>query len=296
MSQGNVRLGFAGLGIMGTGMALNLYSAGFDLTVWNRSPAKATPFASLGVPVAPSVEQLAESVDVLFICLSDTPDVEVVGRAVLGVMRAGSILVDHSTISPSATRELAAEAAEHGVTWIDAPVSGGNEGAENGTLAIMVGGPEDAVEAISPYLDVMGSSTVRMGPAGTGQTTKLANQILCVVNQLASSEALLLAEQAGLDLHKVIEAVGGGAAGSWMLANRGPQMADGYWGPGFTIDLQQKDLRLVMEEAGRLGVPLQGTELVQSLYSSLQAEGLGGDGNHALVKAVARLVPESKLR
>ncbi len=296
MSEGNARVGFAGLGIMGTGMALNLYKAGVDLTVWNRSPAKAAPFVSLGVPVALSVNELAAAVDVLFICLSDTPDVEAVGRAVFGDMRPGSILVDHSTISPSATRELATEAAEYGVTWIDAPVSGGNEGAENGTLAIMVGGPQDAVETIAPYLDVMGSSTVRMGLAGTGQTTKLVNQILCVVNQLASSEALLLAEQAGLDLHDVIAAVGGGAAGSWMLANRGPQMADGYWGPGFTIDLQQKDLRLVLEEATRLGVPLQGTELVHGMYSSLQDEGLGGDGNHALVKAVARLVPESKLK
>ena len=288
-------LGFVGLGIMGSGMAANLLKADLPLQVWNRTHSRTIPLVEAGAMSADSLEAIASSVDVLLMCLGDTPDVEAVAALALPHMMPGSIVVDHSTIAPGATRELAEKAAQYGVQWVDAPVSGGNEGATNGTLSIMVGAAQLDFETVLPYLEHMGSSIVHMGPVGSGQTTKLVNQILVVVNQLAVSEALLFAEQAGLNLESTIAAVAGGAAGSWMLSNRGPQMAEGYWEPGFTIDLQQKDLRLVIEAANDLEVPLPGTSLVHGLYTKLQEDGRGGEGNHALVKAIAALVSRSEL-
>ena len=231
--------------------------------------------------------------DIVFVCVSDTPDVEEVvfgDHGVIHEMPEGGVLVDHSTISPVATGDMAARAAERGVTWVDAPVSGGSEGAERGTLAVMVGGPEEALVRVRPYMDAYSSSVVHVGDLpGSGQTVKAVNQILVVVNQLAASEALMLAQAAGLDLAKTLAAVEGGAAGSWMLSNRGPQMIARDWRPGFTIDLQQKDLRLVLEAADELGVSLPATSLVFQLYRSLQQRGLGAEGNHALVKAYENL-------
>jgi 3-hydroxyisobutyrate dehydrogenase len=201
-----------------------------------------------------------------------------------------AVLVDHSTISPGATRQFAARAAEQGVEWVDAPVSGGSEGAEQGTLAVMAGGAAEALERVRPYIEAYSTSIVHVGEeAGSGQMVKAVNQVLVVVNQLAASEALLLADAAGLDLRKTLSAVEGGAAGSWMLSNRGPQMIERDWRPGFTIDLQQKDLRLVLETADELGVPLPGVAMVFQLYRSLQTRGLGAEGNHALVKALENL-------
>jgi 3-hydroxyisobutyrate dehydrogenase len=284
------RLGFIGLGIMGHGMAANLLSAGYELTVWNRTPEKAV---DLVCDVAMSPRDLGEASDVVFVCVSDTPDVEEVVFGDSGAIHGlteGGLIVDHSTISPRATRAFARRAAELGIGWLDAPVSGGSEGAQNGTLAVMAGGPSEALERARPFMEAYSMSVVHVGETpGSGQMVKAVNQAICVLNILAVSEALLLARGAGLDLDKTLAAVEGGAAASWILTNRGPQMIDRYWEPGFTIDLQQKDLRLVLEAADELGIPMPGVALVFQLYRALQAQGLGAEGNHALVKALEEL-------
>jgi 3-hydroxyisobutyrate dehydrogenase len=257
------RLGFIGLGIMGHGMASNLLFSGNPVMVWNRTPEKAV---DLVCDVAASPRDLGQQSDVVMVSVSNTSAVEDVVFGESGAiegLRDGAIIVDHSTISPRAAKDFAFRAADQGVLWLDAPVSGGSEGAVNGTLAIMVGGSAEALEVVRPYLETYSKSIVHVGPEpGDGQMVKLMNQILVVVNQLAVSEALLLGEAAGIDLATAITAVEGGAAGSWMLSNRGPQMVARDWRPGFTIDLQQKDLRLVLETADELGVPLPGVALV----------------------------------
>jgi len=283
-------VGFIGIGIMGSGMARNLVAAGHDVVVWNRTRSKAEAIES--ATVADSPADVARRCEIVTICVSDTPDVvEVVegGAGVLAGASEGTLIVDHSTISPSATIDLAARCSESGVSWIDAPVSGGSEGAARGTLSVMVGGKAADLERARPYMEAYSSSITHVGPVGAGQTVKLVNQVLVVINQLAASEALLLAQAAGVDLKAALEAVEGGAAGSWMLSNRGPQMIERDWRPGFTIDLQQKDLRLVLEAADELGVALPGTALVFQLYRALQRRGLGSEGNHALVKALEEL-------
>jgi 3-hydroxyisobutyrate dehydrogenase len=284
------RLGFIGLGIMGRGMAANLVGAGHRLTVWNRTTGKAD---GLDVNVVEDATSVGPESDIVFVCVSDTPDVEEVvfgDRGVIHGMTEGDTLVDHSTISPMATRDFADRAEELGVTWVDAPVSGGSEGAQRGTLAVMAGGPGQAVERVWPFMESYSSSIVHVGEEpGSGQMVKAVNQVLVVLNQLAASEALMLADAAGLDLKKTLSAVEGGAAGSWMLSNRGPQMIERDWSPGFTIDLQQKDLRLVLEAADEVGAAMPGTALVHQLYRALQARGLGSEGNHALVKALEHL-------
>lgn len=284
-----MRVGFIGLGIMGQGMALNLVAKGHDVVVWNRTASKAEALAEAGAAVAATPRDVAAACDIVAICVSDTPDVEAVLTGADGIhagLRAGTLVIDHSTISPSATVRFAAAVAEVGATWVDAPVSGGSEGAQRGTLSIMVGGTDADVERARPVMEAYGTTITHVGPVGAGQKVKLVNQVLVVVTQLAVSEGLLLAEAADLDLDATLSAVTGGAAGSWMLANRGPQMAERDWRPGFTIDLQQKDLRLVLEAADELGVPLPGTSLVFQFYRALQARGLGSEGNHALVKAL----------
>ena len=284
------RVGYVGLGIMGRGMAANLIEAGQGLTVWNRTPSKAE---GLDARVASSPREVGTESDVVFVCVSDTPDVEEVVFGDFGVihgMTDGDVLVDHSTISPAATRDFASQAEQMGVAWVDAPVSGGSEGAANGTLAVMAGGDRAALDRVEPLMEAYSSSIVHVGQEpGSGQMVKAVNQILVVLNQLAASEALMLADAADLDLRTTLAAVEGGAAGSWMLSNRGPQMIKRDWSPGFTIDLQQKDLRLVLEAADELGVPMPGVALVYQLYRSLQARGLGDEGNHALVKALENL-------
>jgi 3-hydroxyisobutyrate dehydrogenase len=285
-------VGFIGLGIMGRGMARNLLEAGHHTVVWNRTTARMDPLVEAGAERAASPADVADRAPIVMICVSDTPDVEAVVRGEEGILASTSdrtLVVDHSTISPHATRELAAEVAARGGSWIDAPVSGGSEGAERGTLSVMVGGDGPDVERALPYLQAFGSTITHVGPVGSGQLVKLVNQILVVVNELAVSEALLFAQASGLDLRKTLDAVAGGAAGSWMLSNRGPQMIERDWRPGFTIDLQQKDLRLVLEAAEQVGVPAIATALVSNLYRTLQHRGLGEEGNHALVKALEEM-------
>ena len=282
-------VGFIGLGIMGAGMAANLLKDGHDLTIWNRTASRMTPLVDLGAIAAASPAEVAEQCDIIMICVSDTPDVKQVvlgDHGVLEGITAGTLIVDHSTISPSATIELADATKAKSAHWLDAPVSGGSEGAINGTLSIMIGGDATQLERAMPYLKSVGTTITHVGDQGAGQLAKVVNQILVVGNQLAVSEALLVAQAGGLDLNKTLDAVKGGAAGSWMLANRGPQMVVRDWTPGFTIDLQQKDLRLVLEAANDLGVPVPGTSLIYQLYRALQTQGLGSEGNHALVKAL----------
>jgi 3-hydroxyisobutyrate dehydrogenase len=287
------RVGFIGLGIMGRGMARNLLDAGFALSVWNRTAGRDEELVAAGATRADSPAAVAEASDVVISCVSDTPDVRQVLVGDDGVVQgaaAGSLVVDCSTISPSVTRELADTLAERDIAMLDAPVSGGSEGAARGTLSIMVGGPAAQVERARPLLDAMGSTVTHVGDDhGAGQAVKLVNQILVVHAMLGVSEALLLAAAEGLDLQRTLDAVSGGAAGSWMLANRGPQVIERDWSPGFTIDLQQKDLRLVLEAFERLRLPAVGTSLISQLYATLQRRGLGGEGNHALVKALEHL-------
>lgn len=284
------KIGFIGLGIMGSGMVGNLVGAGHDVVVWNRTRAKAE--AIEGVDIASSPAEVALACSVVMMCVSDTPDVRQVVEGDGGVLEGltdGALVVDHSTISPSATVELAELVAGRGAAWVDAPVSGGSEGAQRGTLSIMVGGDSADVERSRAYMDAYGATITHVGGIGAGQTVKLVNQILVVINQWAASEALLLAEAAGVDLEAALAAVEGGAAGSWMLSNRGPQMIRRDWRPGFTIDLQQKDLRLVLQTADELGLALPGTALVFQMYRALQRRGLGPEGNHALVKALEEM-------
>lgn len=287
-----MKIGYAGMGIMGRGMAANMLRAGHDVTVWNRTRSRTESLVSRGAAVAETPAALAAACDIIMMCVSDTPDVEDVTFGPSGLAEglvAGKLIVDHSTISASVTKSLAAKVAELGAEWVDAPVSGGSEGAENGTLSIMVGGDANSIARAKPFMEAYGSSITHVGPTGSGQMVKLVNQVLVVVNGLAVSEALLLAQAGGLDLDATIAAVKGGGAGSWMLANRGPQIVERDWRPGFTIDLQQKDLRLVLESADELAVPLPATSLVFQMYRALQRRGLGDEGNHALVKALEEM-------
>ncbi len=285
-------IGFIGLGIMGRGMARNLLKAGFPLVVWNRTASRMEPLLKAGARAAQSPADLAGQCDIIITCVSDTPDVEAVILGETGVIhgaRPGSLVIDTSTISPTVTRRMAERLAERDVHMLDAPISGGSEGAARGTLSIMVGGEEPDFQRALPALQAMGTRITLVGGHGAGQTVKLMNQILVVGNALAISEAFMFGEAAGVDLPKALEAVEAGAAGSWMLSHRGPQILARDWRPGFTIDLQQKDLRLVLAAADDVGAPVMGVGLVFQLYRTLQARGLGDEGNHALIKALENL-------
>jgi 3-hydroxyisobutyrate dehydrogenase len=286
------RVGFVGLGIMGRGMASNLRKAGFELRVWNRTASRMEELAQAGAIATGSPAELAAHSDVIIVCVSDTPDVVEVILGEQGVIqgaRPGALVIDMSTISPQVTQEIAARLDERGIHMLDAPVSGGSEGAARGTLSIMVGGDTAQLERARPVLQAMGKTITHVGDHGSGQTVKLVNQILVVGHALAMSEALLFAQAGGVDLQRALDAVSQGAAGSWMLSNRGPQILARDWRPGFTIDLQQKDLRLVLSAAEQMGVPALASSLISNLYRTLQARGLGGEGNHALIKALEAL-------
>lgn len=286
------RIGFIGLGIMGRGMAANLLKAGFSVRVWNRTASRIDALVAAGAEAGASPADVAANSDIIITCVSDTPDVEAVVLGDDGVIhgvKEGALLVDCSTISPKVTQEIAALLAEKGVHMLDAPISGGSEGAANGTLSIMVGGDAAQFARAMPAFEAMGKTITHVGGTGAGQTVKLVNQVLVVVNCLAMSEALMLAQAGGVDLQKTFDAISKGAAGSWMFTNRAPQIIARDWRPGFTVDLQQKDLRLVLDAADELGVPIPGTSLVFNFYRTLEARGLGSEGNHALIKALENL-------
>lgn len=285
-------IGFVGLGIMGRGMAHNLLKAGFPLTVWNRTAARMDSLLEAGAQAGQSPADVAARSDITVVCVSDTPDVEAVILGPDGILagaKSGSLVVDCSTISPTVTKTLAEKLAAADVGMLDAPISGGSEGAANGTLAIMVGGSAADFERALPVFEAMGKTITHVGQNGAGQTVKLVNQILVVGHALAMSEALLFAQAGGVNVETALKAVEAGAAGSWMLSNRGPQILARDWRPGFTVDLQQKDVRLILSAADDLGVPVPATGLVFQLYRTLQARGLGHEGNHALVKALENL-------
>jgi 3-hydroxyisobutyrate dehydrogenase len=286
------RVGFIGLGIMGRGMANNLLKAGFTVRLWNRTASRMDALVAAGAEAGSSPADVAANSDIIVTCVSDTPDVERVILGEDGVIhgaKAGSLVIDCSTISPQVTKEIAAKLAEKGIHMLDAPISGGSEGAAKGTLSIMIGGDADQYQRALPVFQAMGKTITHIGTNGTGQTVKLVNQVLVVGNCLAMCEALLLAQAGGVDLQKTYEAISQGAAGSWMFTNRGPQIMKRDWRPGFTIALQQKDLRLVLDAADELGVPLAGTSLIFNLYRTLEAQGFSEEGNHALVKALENL-------
>jgi 3-hydroxyisobutyrate dehydrogenase-like beta-hydroxyacid dehydrogenase len=285
-------LAFIGLGIMGLPMASHLLAGGHQVTVHSRTKSKALPLLDKGAAWADSPAAAVKSADVVFVCVTDTPDVRAVllqAGGVIEAARAGLIVVDHSTISPSATRDMASELGRKQTILLDAPVSGGDVGARNATLSIMVGGDEGAFKSVEPLLLHMGKTITHCGPSGAGQLTKLVNQILVSVTNLAVSEALVFARNNGLDAEKTVAALSGGAAGSWQLANLGPRMLKGDFAPGFTIDLQQKDLRLVLEAAANAKTPLPALALVHQLFTSAQAAGRGRDGTQALFSVVEKL-------
>jgi 3-hydroxyisobutyrate dehydrogenase len=289
MSQ---RLAFIGLGVMGAPMAGHLLAAGNKVTVNSRTKAKADALVAEGATWAASPANAARDADVVFTCVPDTPDVEKVLLGDAGVIQSikkGAIVVDHSTISPSATRRFAEQLAAKGATLLDAPISGGDVGARNATLAIMVGGDKPAFTRVEPLLKLMGKTITHCGPSGSGQLTKAVNQILVSVTNMAVCEALVFAKRNGLDLAKTIEAVAGGAAGSWQLANLGPRMIKHDFKPGFTIDLQQKDLRIILESAEESRASVPAASLVHQLFTAAQAAGHGKDGTQALFTVLEKL-------
>jgi 3-hydroxyisobutyrate dehydrogenase len=291
----NVRVGFIGLGLMGRPMAMNILSAGYTLTVWNRTAERMAPLVDAGAAAAGNPAEVAEVSDILFTMLTDGPQVQEVILADNGIVhgaRAGSIIIDTSSIAPSVARENALQLAQHGLEMLDAPVSGGPEGAARGTLSIMVGGKQEIFEQVLPILQVLGRSVRYVGPSGMGQIFKLCNQVACALNILAMSEALALADCAGADMAAVREVLLAGAAGSWMLENWGPKIVTGDYTPGFTVANAQKDMRNVLQEAERLGLPLPGIALVQQLWRSNEAAGEGQESNAALFKTIKRLAGE----
>ena len=282
---------FIGLGIMGLPMAGHLLAAGHRLTVNTRTRAKADPLLARGATWADTPAEAARNADVVFTCLPDTPDVEAVllgPGGVIGAARDGLLVVDHSTISPAATRRLNGALAALGAKLLDAPVSGGDVGARNATLSIMVGGDQAAFDHVRPLLGHMGKTITHCGPSGSGQLTKLVNQILVTVTNLAVCEALTFATRSGLDPQKTISAVAGGAAGSWQLQNLGPRMIAGDFAPGFMIKLQQKDLRLVAEAAAELGLNLPALQHVTTLFDRAMTDGRANDGTQALYAVVEK--------
>jgi 3-hydroxyisobutyrate dehydrogenase len=286
------RTGFIGLGIMGSAMATRLLDARFPLAVFARNKSKISRLLNKGARFCQSPAEVAAESDVVFLCVTDTRDVETIVRGPEGIAasaRRGLIVVDHSTISPAASKQLAEELAAQGAHFLDAPVSGGDTGARSGSLSIMVGGDPAAFESVEPLLRNFASIITHCGPSGSGQLTKLVNQILVSVTNLAVCEALTFARKHNLDLEKTIAALGGGAAGSWQLANLGPRMIAGDFRPGFSINLQQKDLRLVLQAAEESNTSLPAASLVHQLFSAAQAAGHGKDGTQALFTVVEKL-------
>ena len=277
---------------MGMPMARNLIKAGFDVTVYNRTPAKAATLAAEGARKASSPAEVAAGNPVIITIVSDTPDVESVilgWNGVIEKVQPGSVVADMSTISPEATRKIAARLSEKGCHMLDAPVSGGEQGAIDGTLSIMVGGDEQALEICRPVFQALGKSITHVGTNGMGQTVKLMNQILVAGNLNAVVEALTFGQKQGVDLGRAIDAVKGGAAGSWQLSNLGPRMLKRDFRPGFKVGLMRKDLNLVMAAAESARIPLPATAVVRQMFTALKAESEDEQGTQALVKSLERL-------
>ena len=286
------KVGFVGTGIMGKPMALNLLKAGYRLTIHNRTRTKAEQLLTEGAVWAANPADVANRSDVVITCVTNTPDVRgvLLGESgVIAAARPGLICIDMSTISPAATKEMGQILEGKGVTLIDAPISGGEIGAIEGKLSIMMGGPKEAVEKVRPVMEVMGRTVTYCGPLGSGQMTKLANQIMVIHTIMSLAEGLAFAEKAGLDLETTLKVTSAGAAASHSLKALGPKVIAGDLKPAFMVDLQQKDLRLVLEYAEQLKQPLPGVALARQLLAVLQAQGRGRDGTQALVDVIRQL-------
>ncbi|HEY3164822.1 MAG TPA: NAD(P)-dependent oxidoreductase [Candidatus Limnocylindrales bacterium] len=283
------RIGFLGLGTMGAAMAANLARAGFAVTVWNRSPGRAPELDELGVIRAAMPADVARDTDAMVVCVSDTPDVESVLFGPQGVAagsRQGQLVVDCSTISPSATRDFATRLAERGVALVDAPVSGGSEGAQKATLTIFCGGEAAAVERARPILEAMGKTITHVGPSGAGQAVKAVNQVILAGTYLGVAEGIVLAIKAGLDPEQVVGALGGGAAQSWVLANRSGRMIANDYPLGFKVALHRKDLAIALELAREMGAELPVAELASAFEGDLVEGGHADDDMSALARVI----------
>src|SRR5581483_1545809 len=289
---GQTRVGFIGTGVMGQSMCRHLMTAGYAMTVYSRTKAKSQPLLDAGAAWADSPKAVAEKADVVFAIVGFPADVREVFLGPQGALagaRAGSILVDMTTSEPTLAREIAEAAKAKGVGALDAPVSGGDVGAKNANLSIMVGGDGDVLAAVKPLLECMGKTIVHQGPAGAGQHTKAVNQILIASCLNGVCEALLYASKAGLDPKTVLQSVGGGAAASWQLNNLGPQMIDRNFEPGFYAEHFIKDMTIALDEARRMKLAMPGLALVSQLFNAVQAQGLGRKGTHALLLALEKL-------
>jgi 3-hydroxyisobutyrate dehydrogenase len=292
MAKKKMRVGFIGLGIMGRPMARNLMGAGYPLTVWNRSAPGIAAMVTEGATAAPNAREVAARSDVVITMVGYAEDVEQVALGPDGIIEgahAGLVHIDMSTIAPSVARAIAAKLGEAGVAALDAPVSGGEQGAIDGTLSIMVGGADATFASCKPLFEAMGKKIVHCGPSGSGQVVKLCNQVIVGMNNLAVCEALVLCVKSGVDPSRMLEAVGAGAASSWAVHNLAPKMLGRDFRAGFKIEHQQKDLRYAIEAGGEAAAPLPGTMLVHELFAMLEREGLGGEGTQALVKALEEL-------
>ncbi len=286
------RVAFLGLGTMGAAMASNLARAGFRVTGWNRTPDRATELTELGVTITASTAAAVADADVVVICVSDTPDVDAVLFGSGGVVdgaREGLLVIDCSTIAPSGSWDFAARLRERGIAMIDAPVSGGSEGAVKATLTIFVGGAAEDVERARPVLAAMGKTITHVGPIGAGQAVKAVNQVILAGAYLGVAEGIALAIKAGLDVEQVVGALGGGAAQSWVLENRSGRMIDNDYPLGFKVALHRKDLGIALDLAHQLGAVLPVSALAAQLESGLIAAGHGDDDMSALARSIRGL-------
>ena len=286
------RVGFAGLGTMGAAMAANLVRAGFAVTVWNRTPGRAASLVDLGADEAADPAALAAASDIVVVCVSDTPHVEEVlfaDRGIAAGARPGSLVIDCSTIAPGATRSFAERLAARDVGFVDAPVTGGSEGAQKGTLSILVGGADEDVARARPVLEAMGTTITHFGPVGSGQVAKAVNQVVIATGYLAVAEGLVLAMKSGLDPEQVVAALSGGVASSWILANRSGRMIANDYPLGFKVALHRKDLAIALALARELGVSLPGSSLVAALEDSLVGRGHGEEDQSSIARIIRGL-------
>jgi 3-hydroxyisobutyrate dehydrogenase len=286
---GKTKVGFVGLGIMGAPMALNMMKAGYELKVYNRTDRpRVQEVVDAGGQRVATPQAAAEGSDVVVSIVTDTPDMEAVILGENGIIHgvaAGATVIDMSTVSPRVTQDVAAQLADKGVHMLDAPVSGGDVGAQQGTLSIMVGGDQAVFDECLPVFESMGKNINLIGGNGAGQTTKLCNQIAVSVNNLAMAEALMLAAASDLDVQKVLDAISGGAAGSWQLSNLGPRILQGDFAPGFMVNLQQKDLKLVLQAANDIKLALPGASMAHQYFNVIERAGCADEGTQALIKA-----------
>ncbi|MGI9470165.1 MAG: NAD(P)-dependent oxidoreductase [Rubripirellula sp.] len=286
------RIGWIGTGVMGRSMCGHLMRAGYKATIFNRTPEKASELVSEGATLVETPKQVAQQSDVIFTIVGFPKDVESVilgSEGVLAGASPGSTIVDMTTSQPSLAERIATEAAAKQVSSIDAPVSGGDLGARNAALSIMIGGERDAVERVNPLFELMGKTVVHQGGPGRGQHTKMVNQTLIASGMIAVCEGLLYATKVGLDLPTVLQSVSSGAAGSWSLTNLAPRMIDGDFDPGFFVEHFIKDMRIALEEAAAMNLSLPGLALAHQLYQAVAAQGHQRDGTQALLIALAKL-------